>query len=112
MKFGFSEILIVGIITVLVLASARFFAAKNPPGPPAVPTRKLTATEARDEEILRNRHSSGKWISIVLVVVGVLLILGAPGLIKAFFFSYIGGFIAIALGIFLFLFLARRQQQP
>ncbi len=110
MKFGITEMLLVGVVIMLVIGASRFFPMKRAaPAEQPKPGRKLTAVEARDQEILRSRRGKGKYIGIALVVVGVLLIISAPQLIKYFFMSYIGGALIIVIGLASLFFMSRRS---
>jgi hypothetical protein len=109
MKFGLSEMLIVGLIIVMILVASRFFPARTQPAPPAAPIRQLTAVEVRDAEIMRRRRSGFKWGSVLLVIVGLAILLSSFGLIKYIFLSQVWGVIILVIGVLIF-FLARRQQ--
>jgi hypothetical protein len=108
MKIGPTEILVILIIISLVIGATRFLPARQRQAEPAK-VRYLTPTEARDEEILRSRRSSGKLIGIVLVAIGALLIITAPSLIRYFFMSYIGGALIIVIGLASLFFMSRRS---
>jgi len=96
----------------MVVAIAIFATRFRPVGsaPPAETNQgRLTAIEARDEAIIRTRRFRGKALSIILIILGVLLIVAAPSLIRAFFMSYIGGGIIIITGLALLYFLSRHS---
>lgn len=108
MEFGFSELLLVLSVVVIIILVSVFLPARGGSVRERDASRTLSATEARDQEILRRRHSGFKVSGIVLIALGILLVLSAPSLIKAFFMSYIGGAIIVLAGL-AFLFLARRS---
>ena len=107
-KLGLTEIIVILVVISLVIGATRFLPRRSPPLE-VKPSRKLTALEVRDQEILRNRRSGGKIAGAVLILIGVLLIVTAPSLIKAFFMSYIGGALIIVIGLASFFFLSRRS---
>ncbi len=112
MRFSLTEMLMVGLVIMLVIGASRFIPmrARQPEArPEAKPRRRLTAVEARDEEILRGRRSRNKIIGIVMVIIGALLIVTAPSLIKAFMFSYVGGALIIIIGLASIFYLSRRS---
>jgi len=109
MKLGPTEILVIAIIIMVIIGFSRFLPVNRSRPTETKPTRAVTSVEARDAEILRNRHSKGKLISIILVAIGALLILTAPSLIKAFFMSYIGGSLIIIIGLASLFFMSRRS---
>ena len=111
MRFGLTEMLLVGVVIMLIIGVSRFFPVNaRQPQPEARPPRALTPTEARDEEILRKRRQSkGRFIPVVLVIIGVLLIVSAPSLIKYFFMSYIGGALIIIIGLASLFMMSRRS---
>ena len=109
MKIGITEMLIVGVVIMLIIGASRFFPMRSRAPVQEKPARQLTAVEARDEAILRSRRGKGKIVGIVLVVVGILLIVSAPQLIKYFFMSYIGGALIIVIGLASLFFMSRRS---
>ena len=108
MKLGIPEIFFIGLVIVIVIGTARSLPTRSRP-PAKASQGQLTAVETRDDMIVRTRRSRGKILSIVLVIVGVLLVMAAPNLIKAFFMSYLWGTIIIIAGIASLYFLSRRS---
>jgi len=109
MKLGLTEMLVIGIVIMIIISATRFFPMKSRQPEPA-PARQHTAVEARDEEILRRRRAGkGKYVGFALVIVGVLLIAGAPALIKYVLFSYVGGALIIVAGLLSLFFMLRRS---
>ena len=108
MKLGATEILVIMVIISLVVGATRFLPSKTRQVDKK-PVRYISATEARDEEILRSRRNKGRLISFVLVVIGGLLIVTAPNLIKAFFMSYLTGALIIVIGLASLFFMSRRS---
>jgi hypothetical protein len=111
MRLGITEMLMVGVVIMLIIGLSRFFPMKSrQPALPAKPSRPLTPTEARDEEILaRRRQSKVKFFPVVIVILGVLIVLGAPSLLKYFFMSYIGGGLIIIIGLASLFMISRRS---
>jgi hypothetical protein len=111
MRFGFTEMLMVGVVIMLIIGLSRFFPMKSRrSGLPTKPSRPLTPTEARDEEILaRRRQSKVKFVPVVMVILGILIILGAPSLLKYFFMSYVGGGLIILIGLASLFMISRRS---
>jgi hypothetical protein len=111
MRFGATEMLMVVIVIMIIVGATRFFPLKSrQPEPTPGPARPLTAVEARDEEILRNRRRSKiKFLPFVLVIIGILLILSAQSFIKYFFMSYVGGALIILVGLASLFLLSRRS---
>ena len=105
---GFTEILVIGVVIVVVIGATRFLPTRSPE-PAEVSKRGLTPTEARDEEILRARRSRGKVFGVVLLFTGIAIILAAPNLIRAFFMSYIWGTLIIVVGLASLYFMSRRS---
>jgi hypothetical protein len=111
-RFGLTEMLMVGLVIMLVIGASRFIPLKSrQPETKAVarPSRRLSAVEARDQEILRRRNSRNKILGIVLIIIGALLIITAPSLIKAFFLSYAGGAVIIIIGLASLFYMSRRS---
>ncbi len=111
MRLGATELLMVVIVIMIVIGATRFIPVKSrQPEPPARPSRPLTAVEARDEEILAaRRRSKIKFLPIVMVIIGILLIVSAQSFIKYFFMSYIGGALIILLGLASLYLMSRRS---
>jgi len=109
MKLGLTEIfLIILIIGVISIASA-FSPSRTKKEHAGLPAREpRNEVEARDQEILRKRRSGFNIASLVMVILGLLLILGAPSLIKAVIWSYTGGAAVIIIGLIIF-FITRRS---
>lgn len=107
MKLGIIEIILIGVV-IIVVVSTRFLPARSRP-PLEADQRQLTHVEAQDEIILRSRRSRGKIFGIVLVVIGILLVMAAPNLIRAFFMSYLWGTLIIIAGLASLYFLSRRS---
>ena len=108
MRFGFLEMFIVLLIIGGLIAISVFF----PSGQKKAVEQQLAraprnATEARDQKILRGRRSGFKISGIVMMIIGVILIITAPSLLKYFFMSYIGGGLIILLGLAAFFFSRR-----
>jgi hypothetical protein len=109
MKFGLFEMLMVVVVIGLIIAVSVFFPAGSKKENEALLARKpRNAVEARDQEILRKRRSGFKFSGTVFIIIGILLILGAPGLIKAVVWSYLGGAVIILLGLAAF-FISKRS---
>ncbi len=110
MRIGFTEILIIGAIILLLLGVSRVFSPNTPtPTPPARPARPLTATEARDAEILARRRSSLKGWGVALLLVGFVLFLGSFKIFDYFWMGLGWGGALLILGALL-LFLPRRSR--
>ena len=111
MKIGIPEIIIIGLVMIVIpyVMRSRPATSRHHTKEEEEKQGQLTAVEARDAAILRSRRSGGKIFGIVLIVAGVLLIVTAPSLIKAFFASYIGGTVIIVIGLALLYFLSRRS---
>ncbi len=108
MRLGLTEIILIGLVIFIIVITTRMRTPSSRQ-PANTSQRQLTATEARDEEILRSRRSRGKIFGIVLIVIGVLLIVAAPNLIKAFFMSYLWGGLIIVAGLASLYFMSRRS---
>jgi hypothetical protein len=109
MKFGLTEMLMVVVVVGIIIAVSVFFPAGGKKENEALLARKpRNAVEARDQQILRKRRSGFKLSGTIFIVIGILLILGAPGLIKAVVWSYLGGAIVIILGLAVF-FISKRS---
>lgn len=109
MKLGFSEIfLVILIIGVIVVASAFSPSRAKKEHEELLSQKPRNEVEARDQDILRKRRSGFNIASLVMVILGLLLILGAPSLIKAVIWSYTGGAAVIIIGLIIF-FITRRS---
>lgn len=109
MRFGLTEMLLVGVVIMLIIGISRFFPTRAPE-PQTRPVRTLTPAEAHDEEILRRRRQSkGKLIPVFLVLIGIAVVLSAPSLLKYFFMSYIGGALIIVIGLASLFLMSRRS---
>jgi len=108
MKLGITEILLIGLVIVIVISASRFLPARTRPNTEAS-HKQLTTIEAQDEMILRARRSKGKIMGYVLVIIGVILVMAAPNLIRAFFMSYLWGTLIIIAGLASLFFLSRRS---
>jgi|GEM_PF-2891644 len=123
MKLGPIEIILVVLVIVIIAIATRM---RSPNSRQAAETNRKqiiitkaqadatnqkqpTVTEANDEEILRSRFSRGKIFGIVMIIIGALLIVAAPNLIKAFFMSYLWGGLIIIAGIASLYFMSRRS---
>jgi len=108
MRFGISEIFVVLLIIGALIAVSVFF----PSGQKTAVEEQLSRpprnkTEARDQRILRSRRSGFKISGVIMMIIGVILIITAPNLLKYFFMSYIGGGLIILLGLAAFFFSRR-----
>ncbi len=109
MRFGLSEMFLVMLVIGIIIAVSIFFPSGAKKEKEELLARKpRNAIEARDQEILRKRRSRFNLSSLALVIVGILLIMSAPGLIKAVIWSYVGGAAVIIIGLAVF-FISRRS---
>jgi competence protein ComGC len=109
MKLGFSEIFLVILIIGVILIASVFSPSRAKKEREELLSREpRNEVEARDQDILRKRRSGFNIASLVMVILGLLLILGAPGLIKAVIWSYAGGAAVIIIGLIIF-FITRRS---
>ncbi len=109
MKLGFTEFFVVLLVIGIIVAISVFFPSGHKQQNKELLEREpVNAEEARDQRILRSRRSGFKISGIVMVILGIVLIISAPGLLRYFFMSYIGGGIIILLGLAAFL-LSRRS---
>ena len=108
MKLGFTELFVVLFIIGAIIAVSVFFpSGRKQQNQELIEREPRNAEEARDQKILRGRRSGFKISGIVLVILGIILVITAPSLLKYFFMSYIGGGIIILLGLAAFFFSRR-----
>jgi len=108
MKLGFTEIFVVLLIIGIIIAVSAFFpSGRKKQNQELIEREPRNAEEARDQRILRGRRSGLKISGIVMFILGIVLIVSAPSLLRYFFMSYIGGGIIILLGLAAFFFSRR-----
>jgi hypothetical protein len=107
MEIGFTELLTIGAVIVLLIGVGRIFVSRSTPAP-APAGRRLTATEARDEAILRGRRNGLKGWGLVVLGLGIILFLSSFGVFNYFFGILRWGAVLMVLGALL-LFLPRRS---
>ncbi len=105
MEIGFGELIIILVVAAAVLITLRLSAPKST----GRSSRALMPAEVRDRAILKNRRNGMRWAGIGLLVIGLLLVMSVPSLIRAIFLSYAWGFLLIVLGA-VFLLLPRRSK--
>jgi hypothetical protein len=108
MEIGFTELLTIGAVIILLLGVGRLFVSRRAPEP-APAGRPLTATEARDEAILRSRRNGLMAWGLVVLALGVIFFLSSFSVFKYFFVGLRWGLVLIVLGALL-LFLPRRSR--
>jgi hypothetical protein len=108
MRIGFSELITIGAIVVLLIGATRVFSGRNNTEPAPSKT-KLTPTEARDQAILKARRNGFKNWGLVILALGVIFFLSSFGVFNYFFIWLRWGAVLIVLGIVL-LFLPRRSR--
>jgi Na+/H+ antiporter NhaD/arsenite permease-like protein len=108
MKLGFTEFFVVLLIIGIIIAVSVFFpSGRKKQNQELIEREPRNAEEARDQKILRGRRSGFKISGVVMVILGIILIVSAPSLLRYFFMSYIGGGIIILLGLAAFFFSRR-----